>query len=276
MSQAAFVVCVAPNGARRGKADHPRLPITAYEIAHEAAVARDAGAAMLHLHVRDREGRHLLDADVYKQTIAAVRREAGPELLIQITTEAVGLYSPAEQMAVVEDVAPEAVSIAVRELFAAAQDEPVAADFLARQARRGNLVQHILYDVADIVRFEALVQSGSIPLEGASQILVLGRYVTGQMSDPVELVGLLAARRWALPWMVCAFGPREASAGLAAAAFGGHARVGFENNLQLPDGALAPDNSALVGAVTAGLPSTGRRLATPAEARALFRSASAG
>jgi uncharacterized protein (DUF849 family) len=73
--------------------------------------------------------------------------------------------------------------------------------------------------------------------------------------------------------MLCAFGPREAAAGLAAAALGGHARVGFENNLQLPDGALAPDNSALVAAVAAALPATGRRVATPAEARALFRSA---
>jgi uncharacterized protein (DUF849 family) len=190
-----FILCVAPNGARRGKADHPRLPITADEIAREAAAAREAGAAMLHLHVRDRDGRHWLDAHAYKEAIAAVRREAGDDLLVQITTEAVGRYSPAEQMAVVDEVAPEAVSIAVRELFAVGADERVAASFLARQARRKTLVQHILYDVADIVRFEALTRSGEIPLEGASQILVLGRYATGQVSDPTELIPMLAARR---------------------------------------------------------------------------------
>jgi len=272
MSPAPFILCVAPNGARRSKADHPRLPITAWEIAREAAATREAGASMLHLHVRDREGRHLLDADAYRETIAAIRREAGDDLLVQITTEAVGRYSPAEQMGVVDEVAPEAVSIAVRELFAEGADDRPAAGFLARQARRQTRVQHILYDVADIVRFEALAHSGAIPLEGASQILVLGRYAAGQVCDPADLIPMLSARRLPLDWMVCAFGPREAAAGLAAAALGGHARVGFENNLHLPDGALAPDNSALVAAVAAALPATGRRLATPAEARAAQRS----
>jgi len=275
MSTAPFILCVAPNGARRGKADHPRLPITTEEIAREAAAAREAGAAMLHLHVRDRDGRHLLDAAAYREAIAAVRREVGDDLLVQITTEAVGRYSPAEQIAVVDEVAPEAASIAVRELFAEGADAGAAAHFLTRQARRGALIQHILYDVADVIRFEALARSGSIPLEGASQILVLGRYAAGQVSDPAELIPVLAARSVAITWMVCAFGSREAAAGIAAAALGGHARVGFENNMFLPDGALAPDNSALIAAVAAALPTTGRRLATPAEARAAFRSASA-
>ena len=50
---ASFAIAVAPNGARRTKADHPRLPMTPAEIAREAAAAREAGAAMLHLHIRD-------------------------------------------------------------------------------------------------------------------------------------------------------------------------------------------------------------------------------
>ena len=89
-----LVIAVAPNGARRGKADHPRLPLTLDEIAHEAARCREAGAAMLHLHVRDAEGRHVLDAGLYRETIAAVRCAAGADFLIQITTEAVGRYAP--------------------------------------------------------------------------------------------------------------------------------------------------------------------------------------
>ncbi len=225
---------------------------------------------MLHLHVRDRDGAHTLDADLYKQAIAAVRREAGDDLFIQITTEAVGRFSPAEQMAAVDAVAPEGASIAVRELFAHETDEAAAAAFLARQARRGLLVQHILYDAGDIARFEALLSRGLIPREGASEILVLGRYATGQQSDPAELPPLLAARTLPLPWMVCAFGRREAAAALVGAALGGHARVGFENNLHLPDGALAPDNAALVAVVAGALPAVGRRPATPDEARRLM------
>lgn len=274
MSLTPFILCVAPNGARRGKADHPHLPITVAEIARDAAATSEAGAAMLHLHVRDRDGRHLLDADAYREAIAAVRREAGDDLLVQITTEAGGRYSPAQQMALVDELGPEALSVAVRELFAESADERAAASFLARQARRGTLVQHILYDVHDIGRFEALAGSGAIPLEGASQILVLGCYAAGQLSAPVELVPMLAARLVDTVWMVCAFGLREAAAALTAAAVDGHARVGFENNLHLPDGIMAPDNSALVVTVASALSATGRQLATPTEARMLFRSAS--
>lgn len=225
---------------------------------------------MLHLHVRDRDGAHTLDADLYRQVISAVRREAGCELLIQITTEAIGRFSPAEQMAAVDRIAPEAASIAIRELFPEGADERLAAEFLARQARRGLLAQHILYDVDDINRFEALAARGVIPREGTSQILVLGRYAPEQISSPADLPPMLAARTIAVPWMVCAFGRREAAAGVVAAALDGHVRVGFENNLHLPDGRIAPDNAALVAVVAAALQATGRRPASPGEARRLF------
>jgi 3-keto-5-aminohexanoate cleavage enzyme len=265
------IVCVAPNGARRGRADHPGLPLTADETAREAAAARAQGAEMLHLHVRDRDGAHSLDAELYIQAIAAVRRDAGADLLIQITTESVGRFTPQQQMATVEAVAPEAVSIAVRELFASDADERSAGEFLARQAERGVLVQHILYDVEDIRRFESLVQRGLIPLQGASQILVLGRYAVAQQSDPAELLPLLAARTLPLVWTICAFGRRESAAGLVAAALGGHVRVGFENNMHLPDGRLAPDNSALVANLASALAAAGLRPASAAEARQIFR-----
>ena len=66
------------------------LPITPDEIAREAARCAEAGASLLHLHVRDDEGRHSLDAGRYRETIAAVRQSVGDALVIQITTEAVG------------------------------------------------------------------------------------------------------------------------------------------------------------------------------------------
>jgi uncharacterized protein (DUF849 family) len=71
-------------------------------------------------------------------------------------------------------------------------------------------------------------------------------------------------------WSVCAFGPRETACAIAAAALGGHARVGFENNFHLPDGSLAADNAALVAAVTEGLSAIGGRPASADEARDLM------
>src|SRR5690606_18666219 len=108
---------VAPNGARRTKADHPRLPMSVDEIARDAVEALEAGAAMIHLHVRDRDGAHTLDAELYRQAMTAVRKAVGNDMVVQITTEAVGRYSAAEQIAVVDALQPESVSIALREIL---------------------------------------------------------------------------------------------------------------------------------------------------------------
>src|SRR5690349_360953 len=106
-----FIVAVAPNGARKTKADHPALPMTMEEL------ARDAAAALMHLHIRDKAGKHLLDAEAYRATTVAIRREAGDDIIVQITTESVGIYLPGYQMAMVRDAKPEACSVAIRELI---------------------------------------------------------------------------------------------------------------------------------------------------------------
>ena len=68
-----LVVMVAPIGARRTRADHPNLPLTPAEIAHEAELCCAAGATVLHLHVRGAEDRHSLDPGLYRAAIDAVR-----------------------------------------------------------------------------------------------------------------------------------------------------------------------------------------------------------
>src|SRR5689334_12670119 len=117
-------IAVAPNGGRRTKADHPAIPLTPAELARTAAECLDAGAAMIHVHVRRPDGRHLLDADTYRQATSAIRAEVGDRLVIQITTEALGIYNPAEQIAVLKAVRPEAASLALRELAPDEAAEP--------------------------------------------------------------------------------------------------------------------------------------------------------
>jgi len=59
---------------------------------------------MIHLHMRHKQGEHSLDSDLYQQAIATVRDSVGEELIIQITTEAVGVYQPWEQIESVRKV----------------------------------------------------------------------------------------------------------------------------------------------------------------------------
>ncbi|MGH7003781.1 MAG: 3-keto-5-aminohexanoate cleavage protein [Alphaproteobacteria bacterium] len=265
-----FIVAVAPNGARKTKADHPALPTTADEIAREAAACHAAGAALIHLHIRDKMGKHLLDADAYRAATAAIRREAGDDLIVQITTESVGIYRPGYQIAMVRDSRPEACSLAIRELVPGPAAEREAAAFFAWMAAEGVTPQYILYTPEEVRRFAELRARGVIPAKPAFVLYVLGRYAPGHISDPLDLAPFLASAERDWHWGVCAFGAKEGAVALTAAVLGGHSRVGFENNLLLADGRVAPDNAALVAQARAGAAAISRDVANGAAARALL------
>ncbi len=268
------ILAVAPNGARKTKADHPALPISPAELAATAAACAEAGAAMIHLHVRDEAGGHSLDVEAYRAAIAAIRAAVGDRLVIQVTSEAVGRYKPQEQMAMVRALRPEAVSLAPRELLPedpdGGADEGEVADFLAWLDTEGILPQFILYAADELERFDDLQTRGVIPAGQRFLLFVLGRYSKTQESRPAELLPFVAANRRGHPWAVCAFGRRETACAIAAMTLDGHARVGFENNLHLPDGGLAPDNAALVAAAARGAAALARPLADAAGARNLM------
>jgi 3-keto-5-aminohexanoate cleavage enzyme len=272
---APLVVGVAPNGARKTKADHPMLPMDAAEIARAAALCREKGAALLHLHVRDRDGQHLLDAAAYREATAAVRREAGDDLIVQITTEAVNRYPRERQIAVVRETRPEACSLAIREIVPDAASEDEAWRLFRWMAQEKVHPQFILYAPDDVARFAALWKKGVVPWPHPFVLYVLGRYAPEQRSRPTDLLPFLAAADTAWHWSLCAFGALEGVCALMAAGLGGHARVGFENNLLLNDGTTAPDNAALVAQLARGAAGLGRRLATGNEARALLAAAPA-
>lgn len=271
MTPAPLIIANAPNGATRGKADHPALPMTAAELARNAAEVLEAGAAMVHIHVRDTAGRHLLDADAYAEATAAIRVAVGDRLIVQITSEAAGRYQAAEQMAVVRAVRPEAVSVALREIIPDAAAEPDAADFFSWARRERVMLQVILYDGADVTRYRALKARGVLGEGEDFPLFVLGRYAVGQVSRPADLLPFLDAAEGAIPlWSLCAFGMGEAGCALVGAGLGGHVRIGFENSLWMPDGRLANDNATQIARVTALAPLIGRRPASADEARAML------
>jgi uncharacterized protein (DUF849 family) len=234
-----LVVMVAPNGARRTKADHANLPITPAEIAREAERCCAGGATILHVHVRDDNDRHSLDPDLYRAAIVRALR-------------------------------PEAVSIALAELIPDEAATEQAAAFLHWLRRERIAPQYILYAPDEVTRFHELRGRGVIPQSRPFTLFVLGRYAERTQAQPRNLLPYLAAHDAECPWAVCAFGPREAACVLIAAGLGGHARVGFENNLWLADGGLAASNAQLVEQVSAGARLLGREVADVATTRALL------
>lgn len=266
----AFAIAVAPNGARRTKLDHPRLPMSAAEIARDAAEALEAGAAMIHLHVRDASGAHTLDADLYREAIAAVRAAVGERMVVQITTEAVGRYTAPEQIALIDALQPESVSIALREILPEGGDERIAAALFERMERAGTMHQIIIYDAAELGQIARVSGRGILPDGPLAVLAVAGRYSEAGATDE-DLDAYLEAGISQHQWMLCAFGPRETEFMARAALSGGHARVGFENNLWLPDGSLAASNAAIVAATVKAGGATGRPLARADDLRANWR-----
>ncbi|TPJ57343.1 3-keto-5-aminohexanoate cleavage protein [Mesorhizobium sp. B2-7-1] len=255
-------IAVAPSGGRRTKADHPALPITSDELARVAAVSLEAGAAMIHVHVRDRNGRHLLDAQAYRAAATAIRAQVGERLVVQITSEALGIYRPEQQMRVVLEARPEAVSLALREFVPDQTHEAGFASFLETLRRRKVVPQIILYSTEEASYLATLARRGMIPFDNQPVLYVLGRHTVGQTSAPADLLPFLALGPVAPShWMVCAFGSQETACVTTAALLGGHCRVGFENNLFLPGGALASGNGDLIAATRRALEACGLAVA---------------
>lgn len=266
----AVMIAVAPNGARKTQLDHPQLPISPKELAYTAAACQDAGACMLHLHVRDEKLGHSLNTERYKDATQEIRRQIGDELIIQITTEAVGIYTREQQIQAVHEVRPEAVSLAIREISPAGVDEKVSAEFFSFLQRERIAPQYILYDKQDILHFNSLLEREIIPDENISVLLVLGRYTENQQSNAEDIRPLLAYLENIQHWSLCAFGASEAECMYKAMELGGHCRVGFENNLLLADATLAPDNAALVQSVSKSAAKLNRKIASADTARELL------
>ena len=262
-----LIIMSAPNGARRQKTDHPALPVSPAELAACALEVAEAGASILHLHVRDDSGAHTLDVARYRAAMAAVEAAVGKALVIQATTESVGLYSRFEQMDMVRALRPEAVSLALRELC---PDDRALGDmerFAGWMSGAGIMPQYILYDMADYQRFVRYVNKGVFLCDAPFALFVIGRDKDG---TPEQQQMMAAMTKAPGPWAVCGFGQQEADMIGHAASHGGHIRVGFENNIQTADGTLLTSHAQMIEVCVKAAHRHARPVASADDVRNLF------
>ena len=269
MTPSPMLIAVAPNGARRTRQDHPALPITPLELARTAAACAEAGAGMMHLHVRDANGNHTLAPVVYRAALKELEAAVGDTMLIQVTSEAGGIYEASGQIEAMRELVPHCISCGLREFVRDDSEREQGAEFFAEMHSAGTLIQYILYDPEDVTWYETLCNAGVIPGDKHLLLFVLGRYGTDG-SNPDDLSKYTDALERPSSWMVCAFGETEHIVTQLAAEMGGHARVGFENNFVLPSGATATDNRDLVVVAAKTASSAGRVCADRSHAESLF------
>ena len=260
MIRESMLITVAANGARKTKLDHSELPLTAGELITTARSCMEAGAGMIHFHVRDSYGKHTLDHKIYGPVLKELIAAVGDKLLLQVSSESCGMYKPDEQIEQMKRLAPHCLSCGLRELVPDRTDFAAGHDFFSQLRRAGVLVQYILYSPADVQWYETLCDEGVIPGEKHLLLFVFGRYSRAAHENH-ELHSYIAALKRKSSWMVCGFGEFEHTIAAQAVTLGGHVRVGFENNHLLPDSSLAPDNAAIVKLTSKLAHSAGRSLA---------------
>ena len=260
------IIMVAPNGARKTKSDHDSLPVSIEDTVDEALACFEVGASALHAHVRGQRDEHVLDAGRYRELIAEMTARV-PRMLVQITSEAVGIYTPQQQVDCIQTVRPRMASMGLKEITAGFEHPEYARDFFGWCDDNQVHIQHIVFSADEFRQFLDYRERGIVPAAHRCVLFVLGRYRADFQSDPADLEPFLQYDLGGLDWFCCAFGKLEQACVLAAIEAGGHARVGFENNLFLPDGTIAPNTAALVQSLADELQLRGWGAATAEAAR---------
>lgn len=225
----------AINGARAAGA-HPALPVTAEEIAAAARSARAAGADAIHLHVRDAAGDESLAGDDVETVLTAVRAIC-PETPIGVSTGAWVVPDPAERLRAIEGwrLLPDFASVNFHE----ARAFEVAELLLSRGVGVEAGLWHL--PAADL-----FVTSGLAPRCVRVLIEPMQSDVESALAHATAIAATLDRARVEAPRLLHGTGETAWPLLHAAATRGFATRIGLEDVLELPEGALAPDNAALV------------------------------
>jgi 3-keto-5-aminohexanoate cleavage enzyme len=268
-----MVLTAALVGAETTREQTPYLPMTAHEIAADAAKCREAGAAMVHLHVRTAEGKPSQDTELFRAAIRAIRAQS--DILVQVSTGgAVGMNVDERcgGLALTGADTPDMATLSTGTVNFGADvfwnPRPLIRDIAARIKAIGLKPELECFDVGMIDEARALEKEGFISLP-AHFDFVLG--VGGALAANPEALDFM---RSYVPkgstWTCAAMGRFQLPFVELAAERGGNARVGLEDNIYLSKGVLAKGNFELVAAAAKLAKAKGRELATPAQARALM------
>ncbi|MDD3477533.1 MAG: 3-keto-5-aminohexanoate cleavage protein [Candidatus Izemoplasmatales bacterium] len=265
------IITCALTGAEVTKAMNPAVPYTAEEIALEAKAAYDEGASVLHLHVRNDDGTPTQDRLMFQKAIDKIR-ESCPDAIIQVSTGgAVGMTY--EERADVLQLQPEMATLDCGTLNFGFHDyfvntEEMIVQFANEMNQRGIHYELECFEKGHIDTVLRLAKKGIIiPPFHFSFVLGVQGGMTGEARDFHFL-------RESLPegstYSVAGVGRFEFSLAKLSIEHGGHVRVGLEDNLYLEKGVLAKSNGDLVRKARQMIESSGRRVATPEEARTIL------
>jgi len=250
------LITVAPTGAEADKAAVPALPVTLAELVVTAKECEAAGAAVIHVHIRDDEARPTLEVSRLADTVAALRE--GTSLIVQLSTGGAVTDSFASRLAVL-DAAPDACSLTCGtvnfgdDVFS--NPYPFIRDLYARTQELGVVPEFELFDFGHIATLHRLLASHGAPHGGHVHCDLVMGVPGGMPGDAATLTQAVSALPVGATWSATGIGRTTLPVMFAALAAGGHLRVGMEDTVTFARGRPVTGNAELVerAATLAGL-----------------------
>jgi uncharacterized protein (DUF849 family) len=268
---AATLITVAPTGAESEKSAVPALPVTLDELVTTAKECQAAGAAVIHVHIRDDQARPTLDLPRLRDTVAALREAT--DLIVQLSTGGAVTDSFGDRLAVL-DAAPDACSLTCgtvnfgEEVFH--NPYPFIRDLYSRTQELGVVPEFELFDFGHIATLHRLLAGHGAPHGGHVHCDLVMGVPGGMPGDAATLTQAVSALPEGATWSATGIGRTTLPVMFAALAAGGHLRVGMEDTVSFARGRPVTGNAELVerAATLAGLAQ--RPPMRPEQARAML------
>jgi uncharacterized protein (DUF849 family) len=288
MQKKVIITCAVTGNITKPE-QHPGLPITPQQIADSALEAGEAGAAVAHIHVRDPEtGRPSMKLDYYREVMERIRAK-NPHMVINLTTGPGGRFIPSDddpKVAApgttlmvpekrVEHIAilkPDICTLDLNTMNSGAEvviNTPRNVTRMAKVIREAGVKPEIeIFDSGDLHLAHDLFRTGVLEGPGLFSLVLGVNY--GFNASPETMLYARNLLPQGATWSAFGIGRHEFPMVAQACLYGGHVRVGFEDNLYISKGVLAPSNAALVQRARDIVESIGGEIATAQEARSIL------
>jgi len=287
--QRKVIISCAVTGSADSPAKNPAVPVTPEEIARSSIEAARAGAAVVHIHVRDpKTTRPSMDEALYREVVERIRA-SDCDVLINLTTgpgarfvpgaqdpltpgPGTNLKPPHERVRHVVELRPDICSLDMGSFNMGGRvfvNTPEHLQTMAVAIRDAGVLPELeVFETGHLLLAKRMIETGHIRPPGMFQIC-LG-IAWGQPATPEAMTYMRNLLPPDAPWFAFGISLHQFPMVAQTVLLGGHPRVGLEDNIYLEKGKLAPSNAALVEKAANIIQVLGDQVATPAEARQIL------
>jgi uncharacterized protein (DUF849 family) len=287
--QRKIIISCAVTGSADSPGKNPAVPVTPEQIAKSSIDAAKAGAAVVHIHVRNPQTtKPSMDGALYREVVERIRA-SGTDVLINLTTgpgarfehdpqdptkasPASTLRGPEDRVRHVVELRPDICSLDMGSLNMGSRvfiNTPAHLQTMAVAIRDVDVLPELeVFETGHLLLAKRMIETGHIKPPGMFQ-LCLG-ISWGQPATPEAMTYMRNLLPPGSPWFAFGISLYQFPMVAQAVLLGGHVRVGLEDNLYLEKGKLAPSNAALVEKAAHIIEVLGDQVASPAEAREIL------